>query len=77
MTVTVVDPVYDYTMEKTAKVPEHESGMVREGETIGYTIRVQNTGNRPLEEIRITDTLKRSRYDRKHPGCRICTGWKA
>ena len=56
-TVTVVDPVYDYTMEKTAKVPEHESGMVKEGETIGYTIRVQNTGNQPLEEIQITDTL--------------------
>ena len=56
-TVTVVDPVYDYTMEKTAKVPEHESGMVKEGETIGYTIRVQNTGNQPLEEIRLTDTL--------------------
>ena len=56
-TVTVVDPVHDYTMEKTAKVPEHESGMVKEGETIGYTIRVQNTGNQPLEEIRITDTL--------------------
>ena len=56
-TVTVVDPVYDYTMEKTAKVPEHESGMVKEGETIGYTIRVQNNGNQPLEEIRLTDTL--------------------
>ena len=56
-TVTVVDPVYDYTMEKTAKVPEHESGMVKEGETIGYTIRVQNTGNQLLEEIRLTDTL--------------------
>ena len=56
-TVTVVDPVHDYTMEKTAKVPEHESGMVKEGETIGYTIRVQNTGNQPLEEIQITDTL--------------------
>ena len=56
-TVTVVDPVYDYTMEKTAKVPEHASGMVKEGETIGYTIRVQNTGNQPLEEIRMTDTL--------------------
>ena len=47
----MVDPVHDYTMEKTAKVPEHESGMVKEGETIGYTIRVQNTGNQPLEEI--------------------------
>ena len=31
--------------------------MVKEGETIGYTIRVQNTGNQPLEEIRLTDTL--------------------
>ena len=56
-TVTVVDPVYDYTMEKAADESKHENGMFKVGETIHYTIKIMNTGNQPLNNIKVKDTL--------------------